>query len=589
MKNHTLRGTALACLLAVPLIAGAQRNEYGNPLKLPPRPTKPAITVEDLRTRLYIFADDSMQGRQSGTEGNRIGTDYIEREVRRLGLEPAGDNGTFFQALPYGYRHFAATSRLRVGPRTLAIGTDFSVGGRLASTSFDGVQVIYGGVLGDTARQITQAQALGRFVIVSPATGPAASGGRGGAGGAPAGGGGRGGAGGAPNRFLGAAAVAVVDLDALAPAARAALNAPPTRAALLYPTPAPVPGQPLGAAPAAPQLRLTSAAAEALMGVPLSELRPGAAGLLVSGQLDLSERLVPEFGRNVVAILRGSDPVLRNEFVAIGAHNDHVGFDNRPVDHDSARAVASILSKLQMADGKTLLPVTPEMRVRAVESARPMIDSMRRIRAPRLDSIRNGADDDGSGSMAVLEIAEAMATAKERPKRSVLFIWHTGEEGGLSGSRFFTDFPTVPREQIVAQINVDMIGRGRADDLPGGGPDYLAVVGSRMLSSELGEQVVTTNRKQARPLRLDYTFDEPTTWPGYNNIYGRSDHANYARFNIPIAFFFTGLHRDYHQVTDEPQYIDYAHYARITSYLFDLTKDVANAPTRPKVDRGPRM
>jgi hypothetical protein len=561
-------------------------------MKLPPRPTKAAITAEDLRTRLYIFADDSMQGRQSGTEGNRIGTDYIEREVRRLGLEPAGDNGTYFQGLPYGYRHFAATSRLRVGQRTLAIGADFAVSGRLASTSLQDVQVIYGGVLGDTARQITPGQALGRFVIVSPPAGTAvAGGGRGAGAGAPGGGGGGGGGrGGAPtNRFLGAAAVAVVDLDALSPDARAALNAPPTRAALLYPTPAPVPGQPLAAAPAAPQVRLTTAAAEALMGVRLTDLRPGAAGLTVSGQFDLTERLVPEYGRNVVAILRGSDPTLRNEYVAIGAHNDHVGIASSPVDHDSARAVASVLSRLQMADGKTLLPITPEMRLQAVAAARPMIDSMRRLRPPRLDSIRNGADDDGSGSMGVLEIAEAMAMAKERPKRSILFIWHTGEEGGLSGSRYFTDYPTVPREQIVAQLNVDMIGRGRADDLPGGGADYLAVVGSQMLSSELGEQVAATNRRQARPLTLDYTFDEPTSWPGYNNIYGRSDHANYARFNIPIAFFFTGLHRDYHQVTDEPQYIDYPHFARITSYIFDLTKDVANAPTRPKVDRGPRM
>ena len=134
-----------------------------------------------------------------------------------------------------------------------------------------------------------------------------------------------------------------------------------------------------------------------------------------------------------------------------------------------------------------------------------------------------------------------------------------------------------------------MIGRGRSDDLPGGSPDYLAVVGSRMLSSELGEMVAGTNNKQKKPLTLDYTFDEPTSWPGYNNIYGRSDHANYARYNIPIAFFFTGLHRDYHQVTDEPQYIDYPHYMRITNYIFDLTKDIANSPTRPKVDRGPRM
>lgn len=594
VKNSFLRASTACLLLALPALAGAQRgavNEYKNPLKLPPRPTAGGITQADLQTRLYIFADDSMLGRQSGTIGNKKGTDYIEREVRRLGLEPMGDNGTYFQNLPYGFRNFGAGSELRVGNSALSIGTDFAVGPtRLATQSFVDLQVIYGGVEGDTTKQISAAQALGRFVILTanPAT-AGARGGAPGAGGRGGAGGGRGGFGGAPSRFLAAAAVATVNLDALTPPQRAALNAPPANASLLYPTPAPRPGQPLPAAPAAPQLRLTSAAAEQLMGVPLEGLAPGAAGRTVSGRLVLNERLVSEYGRNVIAVLRGSDPTLKAEYVAIGAHNDHVGFNNQPVDHDSARAVATMVGRLQMADGKTLLPVTPDMRAQALVMAKPMIDSLRKLRPGRLDSIRNGADDDGSGSMAVLEIAEAMVTAKEKSKRSIIFVWHTGEEGGLSGSRYFTDFPTVPREQIVAQINVDMIGRGRSDDLPGGSPDYLAVVGSRMLSSELGEMVAGTNKKQKKPLTLDYTFDEPTSWPGYNNIYGRSDHANYARYNIPIAFFFTGLHRDYHQVTDEPQYIDYPHYLRITNYIFDLTKDIANSPTRPKVDRGPRM
>jgi hypothetical protein len=447
-----LRWTALCAALApLPLLAQrASVNEYGNPLTLAPRPTAAAITLNDLRTRLYIFADDSMLGRQSGTIGNRIGTDYIEREVRRLGLEPAGENGTFFQSLPYGFRHYGPASTLRAGERTLRLGADFAVSpGRLAPLDLTGVQVIYGGVLGDTARQITPAQALGRFVVVSPAATAAApaGGGRGGAGGGgAAGGGGRGGfGGGGANRFLGAVAVAVVDLDALSPAQRAAINAPPANAALLYPTPAVRPGQPLPAAPAAHQLRLTRDAAEALLGVPLADLRPGAAGRTVSGRLDLQERLVPEYGRNVVAILRGSDPTLREEFVAIGAHNDHVGWTNAPVDHDSARAVATMALRLQMADGKTLGPLTPDMRVKAVEMARPMIDSIRKLRPPRRDSIRNGADDDGSGSMAVLEIAEAMVNAKVKPKRSILFVWHTGEEGGLSGSRFYTDSGRPPK------------------------------------------------------------------------------------------------------------------------------------------------
>jgi Zn-dependent M28 family amino/carboxypeptidase len=212
------------------------------------------------------------------------------------------------------------------------------------------------------------------------------------------------------------------------------------------------------------------------------------------------------------------------------------------------------------------------------------MDSIRRrIPKARMDSISNGADDDGSGSMGVLEIAEAIQAMKVKPKRSTLFVWHTGEEAGLVGSAFYTANPTVPIDSIVAQINIDMIGRGRAEDLPGGGPDYVGVVGSFFDSKDLGEAVAAVNKKQAKPLALDYQYDSTMTWSGYNNIYGRSDHYNYARQGVPIAFFFTGLHGDYHQRSDEPEYIDYPHYARIANYLKDVVVEVGNGP-RPRMN-----
>jgi Zn-dependent M28 family amino/carboxypeptidase len=166
-----------------------------------------------------------------------------------------------------------------------------------------------------------------------------------------------------------------------------------------------------------------------------------------------------------------------------------------------------------------------------------------------------------------------------------LFVWHTAEESGLRGATYFMEYPTVPRDSIVAQINIDMIGRGRASDILGGSDDYLAVVGSKRLSEELGNMVTGVNEKQQKPLKLDYRFDGDVTWPGYNNIYGRSDHARYAARGIPIAFFFTGLHQDYHRVTDEPQYIDYPHYTRITNYINQLIQEVANRDKRPAVTR----
>ena len=296
----------------------------------------------------------------------------------------------------------------------------------------------------------------------------------------------------------------------------------------------------------------------------------------MSGKLDFVETPVPQFARNVVGIIRGSDPKLKNSFVALGGHPDHVGFDRNPIDADSLQMYNAARQAL-MNKGGELHQATPA----ELASIKINLDSVRKLRPVRLDSIRNGADDDGSGSMALLEIAEQVQGMTVKPKRSLLFVWNNGEEVGLTGSAWFTMHPTVPRDSIVAQINIDMIGRGRSKDIPGGGDDYLAVVGSQRLSTDLGQSVVANNLKQPSPFRLDYRFDSTTVWPGYNNIYGRSDHANYARFNIPIAFFFTGLHADYHQLSDEPQYIDYPHYARITQYINDLVLDLANKEKRP--------
>jgi Zn-dependent M28 family amino/carboxypeptidase len=224
----------------------------------------------------------------------------------------------------------------------------------------------------------------------------------------------------------------------------------------------------------------------------------------------------------------------------------------------------------------------PALTAEQRASVRVDVDSLRRVRPARRDSVNNGADDDGSGSMALLEMAEAMVSASAKPRRSVLFVWHTGEELGLLGAQWYTDHPTVPRDSIVAQINIDMIGRGTARDTKGGGPNYVGLVGSRRLSTQLGDLAETVNRERRTPLTFDYALDAN----GHpENIYCRSDHYMYARYGIPIVFFFTGLHEDYHQVTDEPQYLDYPHFTSITQYLHDLTVRVANLDRRPVVDQ----
>ena len=222
-----------------------------------------------------------------------------------------------------------------------------------------------------------------------------------------------------------------------------------------------------------------------------------------------------------------------------------------------------------------------------------VLDSLRRAHnnARTMDSVFNGADDDGSGTVSVLEIAEAFQKATTRPKRSLIFVWHTGEELGLYGSEYFTDHPTIPRDSIVAQLNMDMVGRGGAADLVGrtidgkdiwGGPDYLQLVGSRRLSTELGNLIEDVNLKQAKPLKFDYSIDAN----GHpQEIYCRSDHYSYARYGIPITFFTTGGHADYHQLTDEPQYIEYDHMARIATLVHDAALRVANLDHRIVVDK----
>jgi hypothetical protein len=587
---RTLFALATLTPVVVPALLGAQgpaTNRYGNPARIKPSPTGAAIDVRDLQIRLYQFADDSMHGRQVGRVGNKKGTDYIAAEMKRLGLLPGGDNGSYFQVLPYHLRKFTDHSRLTVDGNPIAWNSEFvAVPGQRAPRTISNVPVIFGGTLGDTTTQISAADAAGRFVVLLPAaTAPRPAG-------APGFGAGRGGAP-VPTRFANAVAVATVDLDALSPAQRVAINEP-TVASQLGPPRGALAGGRGGGAPAPvdslallkeqlaalqPQatLRLTTAAAARLFGrTSLDGLAPGTKGGMVTASLDFVE-LPTDWARNVVAILPGSDPKLKAQYVAVGAHNDHVGFTT-PVDKDSLKAFNDARNKLLLANN--MQGLGPEMLSKITVN----MDSIRKLYPkPRLDSINNGADDDGSGSMGVLEIAEAMAAMKVKPKRSTIFIWHTGEEAGLLGSAFYARNPTVPIDSIVAQINIDMIGRGRAEDLPGGGPDYVGVVGSFFDSKDLGETVQQVNTRQAKPLALDYKFDEPISWSGYNNIYGRSDHYNYAQQGIPIAFFFTGLHGDYHQRTDEPEFIDYPHYARITNYVRDIVVEVGNGP-RPRLN-----
>jgi len=279
--------------------------------------------------------------------------------------------------------------------------------------------------------------------------------------------------------------------------------------------------------------------------------------------------------KNVIGIIPGSDPALRGEYVAITAHNDHVGFNHRVVDHDSLRAFNAIV-RPRGADSP-MHPATPA----EVAQVRTILDSLRKLHAPRPDSIRNGADDDGSGTIALIEIAEAFINGSARPKRSILLVSHTAEEKGLKGSEWYTDHSTVPMDSIVAEFDVDMIGRGGVGDIEGGGATYLEVVGLRRLSKEFGDWVEAANAKQKTPFVFNVEYDAPAHPDQY---YCRADHYSYARYGVPSVSLSRGAHRDYHQVTDEPQYIDYPDYARLTQMVFDAATYVGNQSHRPRLD-----
>jgi Zn-dependent M28 family amino/carboxypeptidase len=263
--------------------------------------------------------------------------------------------------------------------------------------------------------------------------------------------------------------------------------------------------------------------------------------------------------------------------VAIGAHYDHVGVLPAPLDHDSIRAFNQVVRPRGADDPPR--PATAE----EAKQVQAILDSLRRVRPARPDSINNGADDDGSGTALMLELAESLAGGAVRPRRSLLFVFHTAEEKGLYGAQYFTDHPPVPLASIVAQINMDQMGRGGPEDAPPGGPNSLVVIGSRRLSTELGDLAERVNAGSARPFHFDYAFDrdgDPT------QAYCRSDHYMYARYGIPITFFSAAAwHRDYHMVSDEAQYVAYDRLESITRYVGDFALAVANLDHRPIVDK----
>jgi hypothetical protein len=246
--------------------------------------------------------------------------------------------------------------------------------------------------------------------------------------------------------------------------------------------------------------------------------------------------------KNVVGVVEGSDPKLKDTYVVYGAHYDHSGYIE-----GAPRA------------GRGNRPVDPN------------------------DRIYNGADDDGSGTVAIMAIARAFAQGP-RPKRSLLFVWHAGEESGLLGSRYHADHPVVPLDKMVAQLNMDMVGRNRDDKPEESSTVY--VIGSDRISTELHNVNEEANASLPKPLTMDYELNDPAD---PQSFYTRSDHYSYASKGIPIIFYFTGTHPDYHQVSDTVDKIHFDKIQRIAQLAYETGRRVANQDRAPVRDnKGPR-
>lgn len=480
------------------------------------------IRADNMRAHLEFLAHDLLEGRDTPSRGLDIATLYVASQLKLWGVTPAGDKGGFWQDVPLTSRVVdPKASSLVIGLEKLTYG-DFMA--NAAEVKIEGQPLYVGNGWQAPELGIDPYAGIdlkGRVLIVrgtAPIEVTRSQGAKN------------------PDRIAqegGAAGVVRISTQGTSD-----WNAS-VDASLFTgrPRPAWQTGGFGGGRGNRTNITLSAEAGDKLLeGVKISN-DPKAKAIPLSKQFSVEVKIKEGAAKtqNVVGIIPGTDPKLSQEYVGVSAHIDHVGMRVMP-------------------DGQ--------------------------------DGIFNGADDDGSGSTAVLELAHAFAAGK-RPKRSIIFIWHIGEEKGLWGSDYFSSNPTVPLNALTALINIDMIGRSRpaGDTNPRNnvltGPEAIYVVGSRRLSTELGDLLSNVNSKLFN-LKYDYKYDDPND---RENIYQRSDHINYANKGVPIAFYFDGVHEDYHQVGDEVQKIDFTKMEKVTKTVYASLWELANRKDRVKLDK----
>ena len=502
-----MRRFALAGLvaLAVPALLGAQTGRPPAPDAV--RRAAATITEADIRRRIHLIAHDSMGGRATPSPGLTQTANYIAAEFQRFGLKPGGDSGTYLM------HYEIARKQLLPGRSTIA----FTSSDRSLRATFErGAALITGPTSGEARGpvvliggalapdSIRNEDVKGKLIVYVPGPGEQRLSRSG-------------------IRLLqrlgaaGAAGVAmVVSSDSVFAGYVQGQSFPHTTVGVRR-------GIPIAAILERGVVEQVPEAADQF-----AELRTAPAMIVLpmpdwTGEIRLADTtLARTTAPNTVGILEGTDPVLRNEYLVYSAHMDHVGTTGQPGSSCRARGA---------------------------------------------DSICNGADDDGSGTVAIVELAEAFSRPGARPRRSVIFLAVSGEERGLWGSAHFANHPPVPVERIVANLNADMIGRNWKDTV--------VVIGKE--HSDLG---ATLARVSAAHPELNMAAVDDR-WP-QERFYARSDHYNFAVKGIPILFFFSGVHEDYHQATDSPDKIDAEKQSRIVQLMFYLGQEVANTTERPK-------
>lgn len=509
---------ALLVLAAVTAQSGVDPGSglYGEP---------ETITPGRLRAHLEFVADDLMEGRDTPSHGLDTVALYISTQLKLWGVKPGGDNGTYFQRIDLSTPLADGTkTTLKLAGQSLKYGDDFVGQGATGSAAGKLVFVGNGWMLKkDNVDPYKGVDVKGKVLLIS---------------------------GDNPSGFRNLMRTGKEGDDYLSPegavkkygalgivkVANEIDQVTWDRYTGKTPQRAGGPREPGGTVPTVivkqeVVQRLLANEANKI----LATNTPTAAGSDIDTEADLSVVMNPSelHTQNVVGIIPGTDPTLSQEYVAFGAHYDHLGMRNSGADR-----------------------------------------------------IFNGADDDGSGTVSILEICHGFAVGP-KPKRSLLFVWHCGEEKGLWGSRYFTTHPTVPIHSIIAQLNIDMIGRSKpagdtdARDKMLSGPDEIYVVGSRRMSDDLYNLSVAANNDLYK-IKYNYHYDEPND---PESIFTRSDHFNYAQQGIPIIFWFDGVHVDYHQVGDEVPKIDFKKMADVARTVYGLGYRLGNEANRPRVVR----